>query len=141
VRREYFIRIIQILLLVCILFFPFKNQAQCTTIDKDDYEIELFKFSSTYTLELRFLSTDINLNEYYIQLYNFDNALYYSDESGRRSVINDSGIILNKSGSILRFSGVPDGDFGIILEKNGCENQIIGYGYSGFPYSAIHVGI
>ena len=141
VRGEFYIRIFQILSVVYILFFPLKNFAQCITIDKGDYEIEVINSGNTYSLEVRFELADMDLNEFNIQLYNFDNASYYSDETGRNRLATNSGIILQKNRLLLKFSGVPEGDFGIILEKNGCGNQIIGYGYSGFPYSAIQIGI
>ncbi len=114
--------------------------AQCPEIEKSDYEINIDRVGDLYSISVDILDPAINISEYQVQFYNFDRAAYHIDQTGREQVLNRTGINFNITARGLRLSNVPAGDYGIILIKQGCENKVIGYGYSGFPHSAIQVG-
>ncbi len=125
-------------MVIVIVFTPVFSQAQCIDIQEPDYRIDINQFGQGTVIEIEF-GTDLPLSEFTIQLYNFDNARYYVDESGQNTTI-DNDINYNVTGSVIEFNNVPEGDFGIIMIQSGCKEQIVGFGYSGFPDSAIRTG-
>lgn len=116
------------------------NYAQCPEIQSDDYSIRVTSSGDTHSIRIRIEASELNLSDYRIQLYNFDLAVYHLDESGKENVVNDTGIFYDMNARGMQINNLPAGDYGVILLRQGCDQQVIGYGHSGFPHSAIQVG-
>jgi hypothetical protein len=68
-----------------------------------------------------------------------DNRSYYFDSERNKPVVQDQKLSFDIKSNELIIKRLLPGDYVIILENDGCEKQIIGWGYSGLPNSAIRI--
>jgi hypothetical protein len=68
-----------------------------------------------------------------------DDGSYYFDSERKKKVVDIKGLSVNIKSNSLVISKLIPGDFVIILEKPGCEKQVIGWGYSALPNSGIRI--
>ena len=122
---------------IILFFFQFSIvKSQCLQITKEDYQIEI-DHSGDKAISIIFNLSDLDLNNFNIQLYNYSNAEYYFDKNGQEKVNNDKKVTCNISTGMLLFRNLPPGDYAVVLRIGNCQPNIIGKGFSGFPNSAI----
>jgi hypothetical protein len=68
-----------------------------------------------------------------------DDGAYYFDSGKRNEVVDVRGLSVSIRNNELEIKNIIPGDFVIIIENPGCEKQVIGWGYSGLPHSAIRI--
>ena len=72
-------------------------------------------------------------------VYDYDEAKFYFDSWNREKIVDLRGVNVRIGSDRIEIQGLPAGDFGIVVENQGCPKQVIGSGYSGFPNSAIKI--
>jgi hypothetical protein len=125
-------------LVLLLIFFTSLDtlNAQCPQINPDMVEIEVDQ--SKDQININSLA-DIDFRSFSLSLYNMDNGSYYYDSEGKKTVIDGKKPSFNIKSNKLIIRNLSPGDYVIIIEKSGCEKQIIGWGYSGLPHSAIRI--
>jgi hypothetical protein len=123
-----------------ICFFLFLNNtclfAQCPQLNSENTKTSFDKNSRQVTIlttsETDFISQRVIIWEY-------DEAVYYYDSKNKVTVKNVPELIITISSKKIFISGLPSGDYSVIIDKEGCKQQVIGLGYSGFPNSGIRM--
>jgi hypothetical protein len=125
------------LVLALIFFTPFVSAvAQCPDINPEEIEINVDQSSKQITV---YSTRETNFRGMDISLYNMDDGSYYFDSKRRKEVVDVRGLSVSIRNNELEIKNLIPGDFVIIIENPGCEKQVIGWGYSGLPNSAIRV--
>lgn len=123
--------------LTLIFFIPFVSAfAQCPDINPEEVEINVDQASKQIMI---YSTGDMNFRGMAISLYNMDDGSYYFDSEKKKQVVGVRGLSVNIRNSELEIKNLIPGDYVIIIENPGCEKQLIGWGYSGLPNSAIRV--
>lgn len=122
------------MLFICIPIIPI--YAQCPQINHENIEINVNLSGRQIFIQN---STDIGFENFNVSLYNMDNKSYYYDSERKKDILEVSGLSVNISNSIIEINNITPGDFVIILENNGCDKQVIGWGHSGLPHSGIRI--
>jgi len=124
-----------VLMLIFLNSFNTVN-AQCPIIDQNDVEIEVTQ--SKGQIDITCLA-DIDFRRMGLSLYNMDNGSYYFDSERKKPVVEGQKLTFDIKSNQLIIKKLLPGDYVIIIENSGCEKQIIGWGYSGLPNSAIRI--
>jgi hypothetical protein len=110
--------------------------AQCPDIKPEEVRISINQAAKQINIQC---NPDVNFRRMHVALYNMDDGAYYFDSEKRQEVVVVRGLSVSIRNNELEIKNIITGDFVIIIENPGCEKQMIGWGYSGLPHSAIRI--
>ena len=128
--------IIPVLLILFTFFLNNRLYAQCPEFSLKNTNIDVNEARGNISIST---SVNINFSLVRVMLYDFNEAKFYFDSDHRENVTEIRGLNVRIYTNRIESRGLPAGDFGIVIEKQGCQKQVIGSGYSGFPNSAIKI--
>ena len=129
-------RLSLILLFVFTIFFSHSAYSQCPQISVNSTNIATDNKKGNITIST---TADVNFLSVRVMLYNFDEAVYYYDSWNRENIPNHLKFNIGINSNSINIKDLPQGDYAIVIEQQGCKKQVLGLGYSGFPNSAIKI--
>ena len=123
-------------LFILLIITSFSASGQCPDFAKEFFNIE----TSQNTIQIEALKEfDEDFTSMRVLIYNLDNKQYYFDTQGKEKIDESRRANVTINRNYININGITPGDFVLLLEPNGCPQKMVGWGYSGFPNSAIRI--